>query len=302
MQVRSKIFPYPVLNNNTLFSNYGTYLFDFKFEEKEDEYNYVLNNICFQTDSKLINDLLDKNLISVYCVVECSDTVYRKAYKLDRKPSTLNLPKSDFTEKVEISIYAAANDNFILKSDEFDEEYKSIDFEIEKYDILAANDGFNVHFIHEEKEDNLVKSIFSIVPSEDIEDGTFHVDSNQGRKIVITMSNEDHKNYGIVYTDDDYKEVFFNMLIVPALIDSLNICKIKALSDTDLDIDDLGNEYMWFRSVVSGYKRITGEDLTISDFREMPCVLLAQIVMGKPLGSALVNLIHSKAKEVEEDE
>lgn len=290
MQVKKKIFPYPILNNNKLYSNFIDSYFEIVYESVEDEISYILKDLKFSTNSKLINDLFDEGKIVIKLVVECSDTVYRKAFYVGKEPKSIKLFKNDFTEKVDISMFAVANTNFKINSNEFDEDYQGIDFEIEKYDILCANDGFNVRFKHDESENNLVKSIFSIIPSDNINDGTFEVDCEMGKKITISLSDKDYKNCKIINTVPTYKEVVFNMLLVPALIEGLTLCKKTIQEGTD-DLEDVGNKYIWFRSILMSYKRLYGKDLTSEEFINESPVLLAQRLLGKPLGEALNKLV-----------
>lgn len=290
MQVKNKIFPYPVLNNNKLYSNFPDAFFEINFEKEEDEFAFILKDIQFSTNSKEINNLFENNKIIIKLVVECSDTVYRKAFNVGKEPKNIRLLKNDFTEKVDISMFAVANENFKISSNEFEEDYRDIEFEIEKYDILCANDGFNVRFKHDESENNLVKSIFSIIPSDNNNDGTFEVDCEIGKKITISMSVADFGNMNIVNTVPTYREVVFNMLLVPALIEGLTLCMNTVQEGTE-DLEDVGNKYVWFRSILMSYKRLYGKDMTIDEFRNTSPVLLAQQLLGKPLGEALNKLV-----------
>lgn len=295
MQVKGKIFPYPVINYNKAFSNYNDKNFQIVFEPAEDERSYILKNCRFESDSVLINKLYSEGKIGIVLIVECSNTVYRKSFEVSKTGKDLILLKVDFTEKVDISMFAYAKEALTIQSDEFEEDYKGINFEIEKYDIVGANDGFNVRFRHEESEDNLVQSIFSVTPSEDLEPGAYVVECNIGRKISIGLSIEDHKNYKIIYTVPAYKEVFFNMILVPALIEGLSLCK-AFLEDESKDMDDVGNQYPWFRSIESSYKKLKGVDLQVQDFKSMSPVFLAQELLGKPLGQALKSLVNETNK------
>lgn len=47
MQVKNKIFPYPVLNNNKSYSNFPDASFEMVYEADEDEFAYILKNIKF---------------------------------------------------------------------------------------------------------------------------------------------------------------------------------------------------------------------------------------------------------------
>ena len=299
MQVKGKIFPYPANNHNNAFYNYNDKIFQIVFVPIEDEKSYILKDCRFESDSSLINELYSKGKIGIVLIVECSDTVYRKSFEVSKTGKDLALKKVDFTEKVDISMFAYAKESFTMQSDEFEEDYKDIHFEIEKYDIVGANDGFNVRFRHEESEDNLVQSIFSVIPSDELEPGAYLVECNIGRKIAITLSLEDHKNYKIIYTVPAYKEVFFNMILVPSLIEGLSLCR-ALLEDDSKDMDDVGNQYPWFRSIESAYKKLKGTELQIQDFKTMSPVSLAQELLGKPLGQALKSLVDEINKQPSE--
>lgn len=298
MQVKSKIFPYPILNNDRLYSNFIDSFFEISFEAAEDDTAYILNNLHFVTDSKLINNLFEEGKIAIKLVVECSETVYRKTFDVSKEPRNFRLRKVDFTEKVDVSMFACATQDFKMSSIEFEEDYQGIEFEIEKYDILCANDGFNVRFKHDESESNLVKSIFSVIPSDGVEENTYEVDCNMGKKITISLSENEFKNFKIVNTVPLYKEVVFNMLLVPSLIEALTLCK----KDTEtLNIDDLENKYTWFRSISAQYLRMKGHELTIEEFKNSSPILLAQQLLGKPMGEALNKIVKETGK-IEGDE
>lgn len=291
MQVKKKIFPYPVLNHNISLSNFGDKTFSFVFEQEQNENAFILKNAKFDTDSEFINTLYDEEKIAVYCVVECSDTVYRKKFVLNREGKDIVLSKVDFTERVDISMFAVAIKDFLYTSEEFDEDYYDVTLEIEKNDIIGANDGFRLTFSHEEDEDSFAHSIFSIITSHDMAPGAYTVECSTGRKIVVTMSDDDFVNYKTIYTVPVFKEVFFNMLLIPALIEGLSLCQ-QYLKELDTrDLDDVCNQYIWFRSIVSSYKKLKGNDLSTEDFKKMSVAFLAQELLGKPLGGALDKLV-----------
>jgi len=286
MQVKNRIFPYPILNHNKIFSNFDKGDFTIVYDGIENDDEYVLKNAKFETESKIINKLFDEGKIKISCIVECSNTVYRKSFPISKEGADIILPKVDFTEKVDISLFAYAVNDFSFSSDEFDIDYREIIFEIEKYDIIAANDGFNLTFIHTENEDSFAHSIFSITSSENNVNGAYTVECDASKKIIITMSPDDYKNYKFIYGFSSYKEVFFNMFLVPSLIEGLSLCQ-SYLSDSIKDLDDIGNNYMWFRSIIGSYKKLKGFDLTKEAFEKYSPAMLAQELLGSPLEKSL---------------
>lgn len=295
MQVRNKIFPYPVINHDLNFSSYKNKDFALEFEPIENEQFLILKNAKFVTNSETINELYFQNKIDVFLIIECSNTVFRKSYQLSKEGIDIELRKTDFNERVDISMFACAKQSFDSDFKEADDDYDGIIFEIEKYDIIGADDGFNVKFIHEENEESLTKSIFSIIIDQDLRDGQYRVNCEIGRKIAIELAKIDYDNYKVIYTVPLYKEVFFNMLLVPALIEALTKCK-KIIENENKEIDDISDQYTWFRSIQSGYKRLKGEELTLDKFKEASAVQIAQELLGNPLGSALGRMVNEIRK------
>ena len=300
MQVRNKLFPYPVINYNKLYSNYNDYNFELVYELEETDKALVLKNAKFITDSSTLNTLISSGKVGVACIVECSNTVLRKSFDLSNQPVDIVLLKADYHEKVDISMFAYAKENFSLQSIEAEEDYRGLSFDIEKYDILGAYDGFNVHFKHEESEDNLVQSIFSINVNHDQEDGNYIAEFNLGRKISITLSENDYNNYKIIYTVPLYMEIFFNMILVPCLVEGMSLCK-DLLNDSSKDLDDVGNQYLWFRSIINAYKLLNGTDLTADEFKSMSLTKLAQDLLGKSFGKSIKKMVEETNKLVTEE-
>lgn len=300
MQVKNKIFPYPIINNNKNYSNFNELAFDLIYEPEETKNAYILKNTRFFTESKTILKLIKEGKIGITVVVESSNSVYRKSFEITEETKDIKLFKSEFLERVDISMFAYAKKDFIFQSDEVDEDYLGISFNIDKYDIVGVNDGFNIRFKHNDEEDNLIHSIFSINVGHNLEEGEYLVEFDIGRKISINLPENDYKNYKIIYTVPVYKEVFFNMLLIPALIEGLSLCKAM-LDDPSKDLEDVANRYLWFRSILTSYKRLEGKELTIETFKGCSLSSLSQKLLGKPLGEALKKLV-SETNNLQEEE
>lgn len=300
MQVRRKIFPYPVVNNSSFLSNYPDTYFELLFDEVKTENTIELKNIRFNTNSKFINDLFDNNIIRVKCIIECSSTIYRKSFDLSPvDDNTIILYKSDLADKVEISMFAYVTEDFIIESsNEFDEDYQGINYEIDKYSIIAINDGYSVNIVHTSKEDDLKKSIFSVIPIVDSDSKTFEVDVKTN-KIEISMSYDLYMKYLVVSDDESLAFEFFCILLIPVLIEALNSCK-KLISDGG-DLDDVISKYNWFNSICKSYYAVYGNELTEEEFMKISLVSLSQKLLGSPLESAL-DSISDKKIELRGDE
>lgn len=301
MQVKNKLYPYPVLNDNLINSTFFNKCFQLCFDSEKTKEELKLNNIHFETNSKYIMDLYDAGLIGVVCIVECSYTVFRKCYPLTNSLGRAIVLKSDdFNGKVEISMFAYAKKDFSISSDEFLDDYKGITFQIDKYDVLAVNDGVTVKFDHLDTDDNVVRSIFNIVVDENLKPSDAYYAFYEGKKIIIYLPREQYENYSIVFNSTNFKEVFFNMLLVPVLAEIFSTIK-RSLSDEDYDLDDVCGDYAWFYSVKNGYKKTFSTELTKESFLDIPSVTLAQELLGKPFGPSLVNIIEVIRENKEEN-
>lgn len=300
MQVRGKLFPYPVLNNNLALSNYANKTFDLLFEDKSDDNNLYLQNVGYYCNSASINKLIEGGKIGVLLIVESANVIYRKKIDITNGKIDFEISNQELSGKIEISMYAYSKESFTYIADEVDSDYKDLSFEIEKYDIIAINDGISRTILHKDSEENLVKSIFSIQPLSSIEDGMFDVQYENSRKILISMSDHDHGNYNIVYSMPTYQEVFFNMILIPSLTQALSKCFFEVQRGADLD--DIILNFQWFASIQKQYKRLTNNELNRENFLSIPPIQLAQMVLGKPIKLSLEKLIEStKTTKMEEE-
>lgn len=290
MQIKNKLFPYPVLNSNASNSTYFNKEFKLCFTEERTKDFICLKDVHFETTSQLLSDLYHEGKVGVACIVEGSKSVYRRWYEItENKGNTIKLCANDFNGKVEISIFAYAKKEMIIGSREFSEDYRRIAFKIDKYDIMAVDDGVTVIFDHKDEEETFAKSIFSITINEALNDDDAYSVSYDEVKINIYLSRKQFDDYHIVFKATAFKEVFFNMLLVPVLTEAFTM--IKRDLEAGEDFDDICCKYSWFFSVKAGYKKMFGSELSKEKFLEFSPVVMAQELLGKPLSVALKNIV-----------
>lgn len=280
MQIKKRLFPYPLLSHDKEISGYGEKSFSLEYEPVENGNFYILKNACIKTDSSTISSLLADGSADAVLIVENPSSIFRESYQIGLEPRNIQLDKKDLSGRTYFSAFCYAKKPFKLSSDEFNDIYKGYEFEIEKYDIVAADDGFNADFTHDEGEDTIVHSIFSIIVGNDLEKG-FYVRSDSERKITITLSRPIYEAYRATYQIEDYKKIFFNMLLVPALVQAFS--DVLAKMGPDSDFDTLTLSYPWLLSVRKQYLRKTGSELMISVFKERSASEWAQFFLDYPL-------------------
>lgn len=302
MQIAKKIFPYPIINRESQYSTYNGSSFSLELEEIDSEKIFYLKKVRYTTDSELLNKLIKESKVEVALIIECSETIFRKKVLLNEEGIDIPLYKSDFSGKVVYSMYAYTTQNIVLESsDEFLEEYQGIDYDLEKYSIVAADDGRTLYMNHEEAEENVIKSIFSVIPSFDKNDNVFYVDYETGKKIIITLSENDFNNYNEMFNIDTYKELFFSVLLIPSLTEALTRCKMLV---DEYELEEVEQTYKWFKSIIVAYEKQIGKEFTVEEFRDFSPVVLAQQLLGKPLSESLKTILISSrsTKNVGDDD
>lgn len=302
MQIAKKIFPYPIINRESQYSTYNGSSFSLELEEIDSEKIFYLKKVRYTTDSELLNKLIKESKVEVALIIECSETIFRKKVLLNEEGIDIPLYKSDFSGKVVYSMYAYTTQNIVLESsDEFLEEYQGIDYDLEKYSIVAADDGRTLYMNHEEAEENVVKSIFSVIPSFDKNDNVFYVDYETGKKIIITLSENDFNNYNEMFNIDTYKELFFSVLLIPSLTEALTRCRMLV---DEYELEEVEQTYKWFKSIIVAYEKQIGKEFTVEEFRDFSPVVLAQQLLGKPLSESLKTILISSrsTKNVGDDD
>lgn len=302
MQIAKKIFPYPIINRESQYSTYNGSSFSLELEEIDSEKIFYLKKVRYITNSELLNKLIKESKVEVALIIECSETIFRKKVLLNEEGIDIPLCKSDFSGKVVYSMYAYTTQNIVLESsDEFLEEYQGIDYDLEKYSIVAADDGRTLYMNHEDAEENVVKSIFSVIPSFDKNDNVFYVDYETGKKIIITLSENDFNNYNEMFNIDTYKELFFSVLLIPSLTEALTRCKMLV---DEYELEEVEQTYKWFKSIIVAYEKQIGKEFTVEEFRDFSPVVLAQQLLGKPLSESLKTILISSrsTKNVGDDD
>ena len=284
MQIRNRLFPYPILHKQRELSSFG---FDCNFELikaiSEDDEKLIIDNACVKLKSTELETLLSENKIQCVLVIECSSTVFRKYYDIGIEPLKIELPKSNFKENVEISSFIYAKESFELSSKEFLDEYSDYTYEIDKYDVLAIDNGVTIKIKYNEERDNKISSIFSVIKDEDTEFMKVEADQDQ---IYIYLPEKSFNCYDRLKDMEYYKNEFFAILAIPALTYSLN----KVKNEYDSCVEDIKFNINWFGSFLKAYESKFNEELTDDRFREIDTLNVSQIILNNGVVKSIEEL------------
>lgn len=280
MHIGNRIFPYPVLNRNEALSDYvENSIFKLEFDVDENGAPIVRNGeIIFKnlhysvTDASLIS-LLEQGKLKGAFIVECSASVYRSRFDISSTPYDLKVSAHEINGNVVASCYLYATEDIAdFKSTGFIPEYAGYSFDIDKFDILAVDDGFKFK-IELDPTDDKVASIFTVVKKEDASDIMSY--DYDDKKIIVRLPAAYYDCYDNIKTKKECNNIAFAMIAIPALVGCLEDVCSKYYS-----LEEILDDQSWFNAICISYKRRTGNALTFEDFESMNKLELAQMVLN----------------------
>lgn len=308
MRIGNKLFPYPLLNNDKLLSGYKeSSLFELKVDVDDNgslpviNGNIVLKNLHFELNNDNLEALLAEGRIAGKLIVECSSTTYRSNFDISTIPYTLTIPAMKFNGVAFFSAYLYATEDISgFCSNEFQEDYEGYKFYIDKFDILAADDGFKVNFEIDTSEDS-GPSIFQIVKK--INEDNLMTCENGDKYITIQLPESKYKSYEtMIKPNSTYNNISFAMIAIPALV----YC-IDDIMCTQYDsMEEIIAEHHWFEAVCNAYKRETKKDLIFEQLDSYSSLELAQIVLNNAICNGIADfdslIIGAESDGGDEDE
>lgn len=282
MQLGNRVFPYPVLNKNGSLSDYkesSTFMVSFDTDENGAPYvidgKVIFKNLHYTITDESLKKLIEEGKLKGAFIVECSASVYRNKFEISQTPYDLPVSAHDLNGNVVVSCYVYATEDIVgFKSDGFIDEYGDYTFEIDKFDILAADDGYKFRIDLDPTEDDKVASIFTVVPVE-TDDGIMKYE-NSDRNITIQLPRQYFDSYESIKRKKEFNNIAFAMLAIPVLANCIS--EIQTY-DWD-DIESICDRHRWFNAVRISYRRKRGTELILEDFNDMNSLELAQLVLN----------------------
>lgn len=281
MHIGNRIFPYPVLNRNEALSDYvkeSVFMVDFDVDQNgapivQDD-KVVFKNLHYMiTDASLIT-LLEQGKLKGAFIVECSASVYRNRFEISAIPYDLKIPVHEINGNVVVSCYLyAAEDIGDFKSSGFIPEYADYSFALDKFDIVAVDDGFKFKIDLDPSEDDKVASIFTVVKKDGDNDIMSCVYDE--KKIVIHLPTAYYSCYDNIKTKRECNNIAFAMIAIPSLAYCLEDICVNYES-----LEDILDAHSWFNAICVSYRRRTGNALTFDEFINMSKLELAQMVLN----------------------
>lgn len=284
MEIKNRLFPYPVLCDET-----DDYMEDgLNVISQIREGVHDINGIVrFELENAAMIDLIRAGYAEYVIHLECSSTSYRRVIRSDVQEINYSIPKSRVNVEVTVLAMVVAKrriENFISK--DLNEDYNGEIINFDKASILAYKNLPRIYIYKKYEELAGNESLFCIVKvglpnDEEIKPLTFDL---RGDRIKIMV---DPKTYEAYIHFQQKPAIAMSMLVMPAV--NYMIDELRASQDPEAF-----SVYMWYRKMKQFYKS-QGKDF-IGDIidSDKNIVEIAQEMLKYPIGKAYRDLLENE--------
>ena len=282
MEIRNRLFPYPVLCDET--DDYEEEELNVTSSTREG-INDISVLVSFNLQNQEMLDLIRMGYAEYVLHLECSSTSFRKVIRSDVSEIAYSIPKSRVNVEVTVLALVVAKrriENFI--SDSLNEDYEGESITFEKASILAYKNLPRIYVYKNYEELAGNESLFSIIKvglpdDEEVKPLTFDL---TGDRIKIMV---DPKTYAAYIHFQQKSSIAMSMLVMPALLYMIDELKES--------FDSFSN-YMWFVKMKQFYKA-QGKDFRDDViFSDRKIVEIAQEMLKWPIGKAYRDLLEDE--------
>lgn len=284
MEIRQKLYPYPVLANYS--DDYVDSSFQVDIQLANDGYDVKVTLEANLSCSALDALIFEGRAVYAYHF-ECAQTGFRRVYESRERSLQCLLLDKEINGRLEICTFIVAKEDIPnYTSSNFHEDYVGQSFEIEEGCILAVGDTFDTDI--EKVVDDLsnTPSIFTITKHPDESYQHMVVDYEQ-QKLIIKLPVHDYTSYKAIFGNVSMRKVLHSMTIIPALIYVLSELKQMRVEER-MDYEDK----IWYRTIRSVLKRSFQCTLESEEFEEYSMMDLAQKMLHNPISGAFSTLVY----------
>ncbi len=283
MHIRAKLYPYPLLESCFGQEDYIDSSFNILVEHKNN-----LDSVELKFTPVLINagiqKLIDEGDAYFAVHIECPLTSFRDLYRVG-KELTLKLDANDVEGFVNICTFIIANNNLReYTNDKFNEDYVGTRFDIEKGNILAIGDSYELEI--NKVQDNLgnMQSIFGLIESKNENEKDIKIDLSRDKINIVLPKNEFIEFKTMMRTRANHA-VLHSMILVPALMQAIDEMKKRVQNNNLYEIE----EKKWYRSIVKAAE-ILGITIDEENILELPNFETAQKLIANTINRGILNL------------
>lgn len=268
MRLSARSYPHPVLGNR---DDVPGVAFQAALEMSADK-QYIYIKADINCSCNTINTLLGDGRAAYMLHVECSNTLFRRAYEFHEPQHRISIRADYLNDAVEVNVFVVATESIVQYTlTEAHSDYRNAAFDIQRGDILAVGEG---QVFHVESGFDSLSRIGSIMQiNESPKDGDIPMEPDfNGDKIVIFLSKNDFADYKMLKLHEGVRGPLTTTIVLPVLVEAIHILKEES--------DGIDDTRRWIRAL---QRRIEA----LSLIRESSPIVLAQHILELPIKRAL---------------
>ena len=292
MEIKNRLFPYPVLCDNN--DDYIESKFDVTVT-KEEKLNDIILHFDIELDNTELLSLIREGKAEYVMHIECPYTSYRKVVRGFSKPIEYSIPKEKVNKDVYlVAMVVATSEINNFYSDSFNEDYdESVYFE--KGSILAYKNLPRLIIVKNYEELARGDSFFTIVNKiygkEEMEPVTYDL---SGDKIKILVDNNMYNKYVKFQTNQDMFPLIISLLVLPALAYAIEILRNEGNGN-------YASTY-WYQKLCKSCE-LKGKDFKNDIVEgEFTAIEVAQLLLEEPVEMAFNNISVIAENSTDEEE
>ena len=268
MRLSARSYPHPVLGNR---DDVPDAAFQATLEMSTDKQSvYIATDVA--CSCAVLNSLLNSGDTEFVVHVECSNTLFRRAYPFRGTTHRISIPADNLNDAVEVNVFVRAVNRLpAYYIPEAHADYGKTTFDVRRGDILAVAEG---QVFHIESNFDTLSRIGSIMQITELQnDGDFPMETSfEGDKIVIFLSKSDFADYKLLKLHEGVAGPLTTTIVLPVLVEALHILKE--------DSNGIEDARRWVRALA---RRIENQSLG----KDVQPLILAQRLLELPIKRAL---------------
>jgi hypothetical protein len=276
MELKNRIFPYPIYNSIQEESDYSSKPFEVSISMENDAKNGLLRlNVFWKVHEKALEYEIAEDRLTFALHIECPATTFYSLTKTRDSTFSIDIKLSDLNQTVQIVTMLIASkpiENY--KSSNLVGLFQNQSYFFEQGNIIGIGDSFKINVKKDVDKVKQIKSLFEINwHSEHNKRISYHI-SPDSTKVHISIPRKDYEYYESAGQNPSLKATLDSLFIVPVLSDLLSRIKLEEL---------INFEDTWVDAVVKAYQRVSTIEINDENRRDIDPVVACQMIYNDPL-------------------
>lgn len=287
MVINNRLFPYPVLAEETDDYREGYFKTTPEIVEANDDLNYIGLRFKIDLDNAGLKNLVNQDKAEFVIHIECPYTSYRDIIRTQSDEHPYKLPKKSVNVKVMLlGMLVAKQDIHYYRNGSLNSDYDDIDIHLKKGSILAYYNMAPLNINKNYEELTTSDAIFTICRY-DRASGEEHNPIRfelTDEKIRITVDEDIYKNFARIKDRPDMKPLVMTSFVLPALMYTIETLR------TDEETLYRYQSAAWFMQINKLYKSSGKTFVEKIDDETTPAAILAQEILKNPISDFYTNI------------